>query len=86
MAQINIMTWNANSLKERVPELTACLILNNIHICLISETHDTIETKHKIHNYEYYNTIHPSNNARGGSGIFIKSDIKHEEYKLILLK
>ena len=80
MAQVNFMTWNTNGLKERVPELTACLIFNNIHICLISETHDTKESKHKIQNYEYYNTIHPSNNARGGSGILIKSDIQHEEF------
>ena len=80
MAKINIMSWNANGLKNRIHELVACLVCNDIQICLICETHDTVETKYKIRGYTYYNTVHPSNNARGGTGIFIKSDIKHDEH------
>ncbi|KAI5720084.1 hypothetical protein M8J77_001627 [Diaphorina citri] len=32
-----------------------------------------------IRGYRFYHTIHPSNNARGGSGVFIKEHLKHYE-------
>ena len=46
---------------------------------LISETHFTDKKYLKIHGYNFYHTQHPSGKADGGTGIIIKSSIKHYE-------
>lgn len=80
---LNIMEWNANGLQSHINELLAELESGNIDICLISETHFTRESFIQVKNYDIYHTIHPSNNARGGSAILIKSNLEHfEEEKL----
>lgn len=73
------MEWNANGLLQHKNELQSILEKENIDICLISETHFTKQSFIKIKNYSIYHTIHPSNNARGGSAIIIKSIIEHYE-------
>lgn len=79
MKSISILAWNANGLIARKNELQVILDLNNIDVCLISETHMTDQHFCQIKGYKFYHTIHPSNNARGGSGIFIKEHLKHHE-------
>ncbi|KAL1448079.1 hypothetical protein WDU94_013870 [Cyamophila willieti] len=71
--------WNADGLINHKNEIQVILEINNIDLCLISETHMTDENYCKIKGYNFYHTIHPSNNARGGSGVFIKEHLKHYE-------
>ncbi|KAL1462246.1 hypothetical protein WDU94_014097 [Cyamophila willieti] len=75
----NSPTWNADGLINHKNEIQVILEINNIDLCLISETHMTDENYCKIKGYNFYHTIHPSNNARGGSGVFIKEHLKHYE-------
>lgn len=79
MKSLTVLSWNANGLSARKDELHLALSVNNIDICLISETHSTKETICKIKGYKFYHTFHPSNSARGGSGIFIKENLYHSE-------
>lgn len=76
---IRIMEWNANGLIQHKNELQAILDKENIDICLICETHFTKQSFIRFKNYSVYHTIHPSNNARGGSAIIVKSNIDHYE-------
>lgn len=76
---LRIMEWNANGLNQHKNELQCLLESENIDICLISETHFTKQSYTKFKNYSVYHTIHPSNNARGGSAIIIRDKIEHWE-------
>jgi len=76
---IRIMTWNANGLLSHKNELEAVLETEKIDICLVSETHFTKESYVKFKNFSTYHTIHPSNNARGGSAVLIRNNIQHHE-------
>ena len=46
---------------------------------LIAKTDFTDKNYLKINGYNFYHTQHPSGNAHGGTGIIIKSSIKHYE-------
>ena len=74
---LRIMTWNANSLRQRCCELEVFLHDNHIDIALISETHFTDKDHCKIAGYQAYWTTHPSGAARGGTAILVKRTIKH---------
>ena len=76
---LRILLWNANGVRSRIDELE--LVLNNekIDICLLAETHLTNESNIKFKNYDFYHTIHPSNCARGGSAIAVRTSIRHDE-------
>lgn len=73
------MSWNANGLSRHKEELQVVLTINEIDICLISETHFTNQSSIKFKGYAFYHTIHPENSARGGSAILVKDNIKHFE-------
>jgi exonuclease III len=74
-SDIRIATWNANGITRNQAELQVFLELQKIDICLISETHLTRQSYLSFRGYNFYHTIHPSNTARGGSAIIIKSNI-----------
>lgn len=76
---LRIATWNANGIKNKKHELEAFLKMQNIDVCLISETHSTRQSYLKIQGYQLYETIHPDNQARGGTAVIIKNYIKHHE-------
>lgn len=78
-----IVTWNANGLSQRARELELFLREHNIDIALISETHFTDKNYIKFKNYCIYWTTHPSERARGGTALIIKSNIKHFQYEEI---
>ena len=44
---------------------------------LISETHFTMKSHIKIHNYTIYDTQHPDGTAHGGTAVIIKNGIRH---------
>lgn len=50
-------------------------------MCLISETHLISQTY--IQGYQIYYANYPNNQARGGSAVLIKNNIKHCEKKNI---
>ena len=59
------------------------LNIQNIDVCLISETHLTRHTIIKCKGFKTYHTPHPDNQARGGSAILIKESIVHYEQQPI---
>jgi hypothetical protein len=69
-------------------------IEQKIDVCLISETHFTQESYLKLRAFEVYHTIHPSNCARGGSAVIVKTEISHhvdiqiekEEFQVMSVK
>lgn len=77
------MAWNANGLSKQKVELEAVLESEKIDVCLISETHFTKESFIAFKNFLCYHTIHPSNNARGGSAVIIRKNIQHNELEHI---
>lgn len=76
---IRIATWNANGLLQHKSELEIFLKEQKIDVCLISETHFTNETYFKIFGFNIYHTVQPSNGARGGAAVIIRTNIKHFE-------
>ena len=76
---LRIMAWNANGLLQHKEHLLVTLIENKIDVCLISETHFTRESYLKLRGFEVYHTVHPSNCARGGSAVIVKTGLVHHE-------
>ena len=76
---LKIMSWNANGLQSRQNELQVALDINNIDLCLLSETHLTAQSYITFKGYRTYHTTHPDNKARGGSAILVKESIHHHE-------
>ena len=76
---MRIALWNANGLAQYKFELELFLKQQQIDVMLISETHFTDKNYLKIHGYYFYHMQHPSGKAHGGTGIIIKSSIKHYE-------
>ena len=73
-AFLRIITWNANGFNQRAQGLEIFLHTNNVDIALISETHFSNKSHIKIRGFESYWTTHPSERARGGSAVLIKSN------------
>lgn len=76
---IRIMAWNCNGLQKHQSELQVVLDIENIDVCLISETHFTKQSHIKFKGYTVYHALHPDNKGRGGSAVIIKDNIKHHE-------
>jgi len=72
---LRILAWNANGLLQHKELLQVTLIEQNIDVCLISETHFTREPYLKLRGFDVYHTIHPSNCARGGSAVIVKTSL-----------
>jgi Reverse transcriptase (RNA-dependent DNA polymerase)/Endonuclease-reverse transcriptase len=75
---IKIVAWNANGLREKRNEFHQFLIDENIDIALVSETHLKGSFKINFANYKTYRNDRLIG-AGGGTAIFIKSSIKHNE-------
>jgi hypothetical protein len=73
------MTWNSTGLLQHKDSLLVTLIEQKIVLCLISETHFTRESYLKLRGYDVYHAINPSNCAKGGNAVVIKTDILHYE-------
>ena len=64
-------------MSQHTNELTHFLKSQNIDIMLVSETHFTNHSFFKIPQYSFHHVTHPDGTAHGGSGVIIKSKIKH---------
>ena len=77
---MRIALWNANGQAQHKFELEVFLKQQQIDVMLMSQTHFTDKNYLKIHGYNFYHTQHPSGKAHGGTGIIIKSNIKHAQF------
>lgn len=74
---INILSWNARSVRNKKEELFSFLMSQNVHICLLSET--WLNKNITIKNKEFYCYRKDRNNTNGGGvAILIRKNIKHE--------
>lgn len=62
---------------DREEDIQIILDINQIDICLISETHLKLSTDFKLQGYKLYHTPHPHNCAKGGAAVLIKNEIEH---------
>lgn len=77
---IRIVAWNANGLSGvKKMELIHFLDYYQVDVCLISETHFTEESYLKMKGYDSYHTTHPSDKARGGAAILVRSGLDHHQ-------
>lgn len=76
---LKIMAWNANGLLKHQNELQVILNIENVDVCLISETHFTNQSFIQLKGYKIYHALHPNNKARGGSAVIIKENLHHYE-------
>lgn len=70
-----IVTWNANGLLQHRDEFENFLIINNIDVALISETHLRPNQTIRLRGYTVYSTPHPGDRARGGAAVIVKTSI-----------
>ena len=77
MNSLNICSWNANGLHNRIGELIEFLNRKKIDIMLINETKYVSTDKLKIKNYKCYRKERET--AAGGVAILIKETIPHKE-------
>lgn len=80
MSPLQISMWNANGVSRHKNELAQFLFEKNIDVMLLSETHLTDKHNFHIPGYLFYATNHPDGKAHGGTGILIRSRIKHHLY------
>lgn len=66
------MYESMNGLLKHKEQIQIILQEDKIDLCLISETHFTRHTQITFENYNINHTIHPSNFARGGTGLIVK--------------
>lgn len=74
---LKIMAWNCNGLLNHQNELQVVLDIENIDLCLVSETHFTKQCHITFNGYKVYHALHPANKGRGGSAVIVKENIKH---------
>ena len=75
---INILTWNANSIKNKINELEFVLNQTNIDIVGICETKINKEFKLKARNYKIYRT--DRNSLGGGVVLFVNKSSNRKDF------
>lgn len=75
----NILAWNCQSLKSKIPELSRLILKNNYHIILLYETWLNEKIEIKIPNYNCYRKDRLSNSRfpHGGVAILVHKSINH---------
>ena len=73
--QINVLTWNANSIKEKINELKVEIFNNNHDVISISETR--IDDKYTLSKIGYKVYRFDRNSRGGGVALLVKNNIKH---------
>lgn len=76
-ANLVIINWNANGLKQNRNTFAAFLNFHNVDIACISETHLINADKIKFNGYIIYRKDRLAVRPSGGVAIIIKSKIKH---------
>lgn len=79
---INLVTWNANSIRGRLKEFKYFLYKNNYDIVGICETKTDKKFSLKLPGYQVY--LNSRNSFGGGVLIAIKENIAHSFYKVAL--
>lgn len=82
---LKIIHWNANSIKNKINELTTLLNTEKIDIALIGKTRIKPSFPIKIQNYIYCrtdNVTHPGKTVNGSTAIFIHRHVIHRQVKI----
>lgn len=82
---LKIISWNANSIKNKINELTALINKLNIDIILLCETKLTPKLQLKIRNYHTYRTdnlLQSGNHASGGTAVLVHRRLVHRQITL----
>ena len=76
-SKLNVIFWNSRSIRNKYIELFNYLVLNNVDICLLSET--WLKSNIKV-THSTYNCIRIDREDRPGGGvaILIKNNLKYE--------
>lgn len=74
-----VVTWNARGLNNKYFELKLFLEYYNIDILLVTETKLAPHINFYMPGYKIYRADHPSGNRKGGSAVFVKNVIFHDE-------
>lgn len=82
MNSLKIVTWNANSIRQKIKEFKNFLYTNNYDVAGVCETKTDGKFKLKIPGYKSY--LRSRDNRGGGVAIFVKHNIKHEVVNLEL--
>lgn len=80
MNKINICSWNANGIKNRMGELIEFIDRFNIDILMINETKCTSKDKLKIRSYTCLRS--DRENSAGGVAIFIRNTVPYRAVKI----
>lgn len=75
-----VCSWNANSITNKIGELTEFLIRTGIHICLLNETKLANNLKFSIKGFHCLRK--DSSRAEGGVAVLIKNNIPYEKITL----
>ena len=78
---LKIIAWNANGIPNKILEFRDFLAREKVDVALISETHLKPNRQVKVPNFDCYRTDRLNGRA-GGTAIYIKNSIKHEEVVL----
>lgn len=78
--KIRIATWNANGILSKRHELEVFLHVQNIDVCLVSETHLSSHQSISFRDYKVYSAIHPDNCCKCGTAVIVKNGIDHYEF------
>ena len=81
---IRICTWNCEGINNKYYELLHFLTIYEIDILLATETKLAPHIHFRIPGYKVYRADHPSNDRKGGSAVFIKSSLLHDELPPII--
>lgn len=77
---LNIITWNANSIKNKLAELSQVIIDYNVDILGICETKISNNFNLKVTGFSVYRN--DRNSAGGGVALIIKKNIYHSQFVL----
>lgn len=77
-SQLNLMIWNARSIRKKSHEFLYFMRSRSIDISLISETHLSSELSCSYPEYFTYRLDRPDDGKGGGVAIFIKRNIRHK--------
>lgn len=78
--KIKVVTWNANSIKDKINEFKYFLYKNNYDIAGICETKTDKKFKLKIPGYKVY--LQSRDSRGGGVALIVKESIEHHFFKL----
>lgn len=76
---LNICTWNCRGVSGKFHELDLFLRANDVHVALLTETKLSPTIDFYISGFKFTRADHPSNTRKGGSAIFVRASLNHND-------